>query len=162
LESNAASFTIALSHKFTGGLVTPQGMFNWILFNSLVLYLPLAAFLVWRKPKLWVQLLAFYLGIIIGWWDMQSTEASVAALLLVTFGFFCGFVQPKRAWLNAILLGIGIPVFAQLTAFFHLNPLTVVEQVTSLLALVFAFGGAYAGFFVRRLTHTNTELLETS
>lgn len=132
--------------------MTNQGMFNWILFNSLVLYLPVAAILVWRKPRLWLQLLTLFLGIIVGWLDMKSTEVSVSALLLVTLAFFCGFAQPKRAWLSALFLGGGVLVFVFLAVALRLNSLTTVEQVTSLLALVFSFGGAYAGVVVRRFS----------
>lgn len=130
--------------------MTAQGMFNWILFNTLVLYLPIAAIIVWRKPTVWLQLLTLFLGIIVGWLDMKSTEPSVTALFLVTLGFFCGFAQPKRAWLTGLLLGIGVPIFVFLAVTLKLNTLTPVEQVTSLLTLLFSFGGAYAGVLVRR------------
>ncbi|MBI4674853.1 MAG: hypothetical protein HY741_24695 [Chloroflexi bacterium] len=136
--------------------MTNQGMFNWILFNSLVLYLPVAAVIVWRKPNAWLPLMALFLGIIVGWLDMKSTEPTVSALLLVTLGFFCGFAQPKRAWLVGILLGAGVPVFIFLAATLRLTQLTMVEQITSLVALVFSFGGAYAGVIVRRVSHNQT------
>lgn len=129
--------------------MTNQGIFNWILFNALILYLPIAAVILWQRPKTWLLLLTIFLGIVIGWLDMKTTEASVSALLLLTLGFFCGFAQPKRAWLSALALGAGVPLFAWLATFLQLNLLTSVEQVTSLLALVFSFGGAYAGVLVR-------------
>ncbi len=141
--------------------MTNQGMFNWLLFNTLVLYLPVAAIVVWRKPNAWLPLFALFLGIIVGWFDMKSTEVSVAVLLLLTLGFFLGFAQPKRAWLVGILLGAGVPFFNLLAVALQLSHATLLEQVTGFLAFVFSFGGAYAGFFVRRLTRDhNIQLLE--
>lgn len=143
--------------------MTNQGMFNWLLFNSLVLYLPVAAIIVWRKPGMWLTMMALFLGIIIGWLDMKSTEPSVTALLLVTLGFFCGFAQPKRAWLSALLIGIGVPIFVMLAVALRLNNLTPIEQITSLLTLLFSFGGTYAGVVVRRFAPHDAikQVLET-
>ncbi len=130
--------------------MSPQGFFNWITFNSLVLYVLVAAVVLWRKPGWWLFLLTLFLGYVVGWWDVRVTEVSVTVLLLITLGLFAGFQQPNRAWLSALLLGIWVPLFALLGATLKVTNPTSVELVTSVLALVFAFIGAYAGVLLRR------------
>ena len=130
----------------------PQNVFNFVLFNSLLLYLPFAALMLWRKPSLWLPLWTLFLGIILGWWDMHSTEVSASVLMLLTFSFFAGYAQPKRAWLSALLLGMWIPIFGGVGRALQLIQTTPTEMLTSLLAFAFTFSGAYGGALVRRFS----------
>ena len=128
----------------------PQNFFNFILFNALLLYLPLSAIVLWRKPGGWLLLQSIFLGVVIGWWDMRITEVSISVLLLLMLSFLAGYAQPKRAWLFAVALGMGIPVFAVVGKALSITAPTPTELITSLLALVFTFAGAYGGALVRR------------
>lgn len=133
----------------------PQNFFNFILFNALLLYLPLSAIVLWRKPGSWLLLQTCFIGLFIGWWDIQITEVSISVLLLLMLGFFAGYAQPKRAWLFALTLGMWIPIFAFIGKGLGLTTPTNIELVTSLLAFAFAFAGAYGGAIVRRFApHT--------
>jgi hypothetical protein len=70
-------------------------------------------------------------------WD--DTGITVAALLATTGSL--GLVHPRGAWMWALAVGIWIPLLESIPS--H-NP-------ASLLALAFAFVGAYAGAFATRL-----------
>ncbi|MGB8648920.1 MAG: hypothetical protein WCF84_27030 [Anaerolineae bacterium] len=130
--------------------MSPQGFFNWITFNSLLLFVVVEAVILWRKPSWWLPLFTLFLGIVVGWFDAKSSEVSFSVLLLLTLGLFAGFQQPKRAWLWALFLGAGVPAFAFLTFTLKVATPTPVELATSFLSLVFAFIGAYAGVVLRR------------
>ncbi len=130
--------------------MTNQGFFNFAIFNSLMLFVLLTAIILWRKPSFWLHLFTLFLGFVVGWFDVKATEVSPIVLILLTFGFFAGFAQPKRAWLFALFLGIWIPAFAFAASNLRLTNPTPTELVTSFLALVFSFAGAYAGAIVRR------------
>jgi hypothetical protein len=130
--------------------MTNQGFFNFAIFNSLMLFVLLAAIVLWRKPSLWLYLFTLFLGFVVGWFDVKATEVSPIVLILLTFGFFAGFAQPKRAWLSALFLGIWIPAFAFAASNLRLTNPTQTELITSFLALVFSFVGAHAGAIVRR------------
>ena len=130
--------------------MTNQGFFNFLIFNSLLLFVFLSAIVLWRRPSLWLHLFTLFLGFVVGWFDVKATEVSPTVLILLTFGFFAGFAQPRRAWLWAIFLGLWIPAFAFAASGLHLSNPTQTELVTSFLALGFSFVGAYAGVVVRR------------
>ena len=69
-------------------------------------------------------------------WD--DTGVMAGALLLVTF--VLGALAPQRPWAIALAVGIWIPLFGILAT----------RNYGSLLALAFAFAGAYAGSLLRR------------
>src|SRR5690349_7284256 len=69
-------------------------------------------------------------------WD--DTGVMAGALLLVAF--LLGAVAPRRPWATALAVGIWIPLFGILGS----------RNYGSLLALAFAFAGAYAGSLLRR------------
>jgi hypothetical protein len=53
----------------------------------------------------------------------------------------CGYFSNKRPWLIAILVGIWVPVFNIILA----------KNFGSLIAIVPAFIGAFAGYYIARL-----------
>jgi len=97
-------------------------------------------------PVVVVQRLAILAGLLAGValafidsrpsWD--DTGVTAGALLLVTF--LLGTVAPQRPWATALAVGIWIPLFGILGS----------ANYGSLLALAFAFAGAYAGSLLRR------------
>ncbi len=131
--------------------MSPQNFLNYIIFNSLLLFMVVAAIALWLKPRWWLPLFTLFLGFIVGWLDLSSSEVSSSVLMLLMFSFFAGFAQPRRAWLSALLLGIWVPVFGLLAANLHVTHPTGTQMIASLLPLVFTFAGAYAGFAARRL-----------
>lgn len=128
-----------------------QTLFTVTIFYSLVLFLPVAAVILWRKPTLWIYLLTAFIGFIIGWWDLRITEVSAPVLLLLTFGFFFGFAHPRRAWLGAILLGMWIPILAIIAASLNVVQPEQPLSLASLLVFVFPLVGAYAGVLLSRV-----------
>ena len=70
-------------------------------------------------------------------WD--DTGVTAAAIFLV-----CGVLGaagPSRPWLWALAVGLWVPVLG----------ITMTRNYGSLLALAFAFAGAYAGMAIRRI-----------
>lgn len=128
--------------------MSAQLLFTIIVFNSLVLFLPIAAILLWRKPDMWLPLFTILLGVLIGWMKLYSTEPQLPTLLLLVFGFFAGYAKPQNAWVWALLLGIWVPL-AEFTALAIGLKLTYRPDIlASCVALIPAFIGAYAGVFV--------------
>ncbi|MDE3090218.1 MAG: hypothetical protein KGJ80_12620 [Chloroflexota bacterium] len=125
-----------------------QLLFTLIVFNSLVLFLPIAAILLWLKPNLWLPLLTAFLGVVIGLTDLRS-DVQYTALLLLVFAFFAGYAKPQYAWVWALLLGIWVPL-AEFTALAIGLKLSYRPDIlASSIALVPAFIGAYGGVFVQ-------------
>jgi hypothetical protein len=129
--------------------MSAQTLFTIIVFNSLVLFLPVAAILLWRKPDLWLPLLTGFLGVLIGWMELYSKELQLPFLLLLAFGFFAGYARPSYAWIWALLLGIWVPL-AEFTALAIGLKLSYRPDIlASCIALIPAFIGAYAGVAVQ-------------
>ncbi len=125
-----------------------QLLFTVIAFNSLVLFLPIAAILLWLKPNLWLPLLTAFLGILVGLSDLRS-DVQLTALLLLVFGFFAGYAKPQSAWVWALLLGIWVPLSEFTALAIGLRLSYRPDILVSAIALVPAFIGAYGGVVVR-------------
>ena len=127
-----------------------QVWFTVLWFNSLVLFLPISMLLLYKWPDLWHLLLSLFLGILTGIFDLRTDEIQFPALLLLVFGFFLGFSQPKNAWRWALMLGVWVPTFemARIVMEGSMDKF-ISEGIGSLLALVFAFAGSYAGTFLQ-------------
>ncbi len=94
--------------------------------------------------KFWILLLlAFVLGLVIGWVDTRptwdDTGITVGAVLIVAAGF--GLMMRTRAWVWGMAVGSGTPL---------LN-IALHGSLAALVALPVAFLGSYAGAFVRKL-----------
>src|SRR5712691_9745645 len=90
--------------------MSTQTLWTVLGFNSLVLVLPVAMLLLWWRPQLWLTMLTLFAGMLTGFIAPRSEELQFPLLLLIAFGFFAGFVQPRHAWRWALLLGIWIPI----------------------------------------------------
>ncbi len=128
--------------------MSTQLLFTMIVFNSLVLFLPLAAILLWLKPNLWLPLLTIFLGIVVGLTDLRS-DVQMTALLLLVFGFFAGYAKPQHAWVWALLLGIWVPLAEFTAVAIGLKLSYRPDILASAIALVPAFIGAYGGVLVQ-------------
>jgi len=130
----------------------PQTLFTVITFNLMILFLPVAAFLLFKWPRLWHLLLALYLGLLVGLTDLRTDDPQLPALLLITFGLFLGFAQPTAAWRWALVLGLWIPFLGLIARAAGVTNAQFSDVLFSLVALVPALIGAYAGVLVRRFT----------
>lgn len=103
-----------------------------------------------EKPKEdWFLVgLAFALGLVIGIMDVRFEWLGTTLLLVIALTGFMGFVNPKRAWLYALTVGICLPL-AQLVGPMVNERLTSKDVLpsflTSFVVLVPAFIGAYFG-----------------
>lgn len=92
--------------------------------------------------------LAIGLGLGIAWVDSRptwdDTGITAGAIFIVTA--LLGLVQPTRAWIWALTVGIWIPILG----------ITLHQNYGSILALIVAFVGAYAGALVRRTLVSRT------
>ena len=129
-----------------------QLLFTIITFNSFVLFLPIAAIILWRRPALWLHLLTLFVGIVIALFDLRASEVQLPAFLLLTFGFFAGFAQPRRAWLWGLMLGVWVPIFGFIALGVGLAPYYPQQQFGSFIAIVPAFIGSYGGALVKRIS----------
>jgi hypothetical protein len=89
---------------------------------------------------------AVALGLLIAYVDSRPNwdDTGVIAAAVFAVSGLWGVLGPERPWLWALAVGGWIPVFA----------IVARGEFASLLALAFAFAGAYAGMGVRRAFRT--------
>ncbi len=82
-------------------------------------------------------LLALGFGLLIAYVDSRPNwdDTGVTALALLGCSGVCGVLGPHRPWLWALAIGLWIPVLG----------IAFARNYGSLLAIVFAFAGAYSG-----------------
>jgi hypothetical protein len=101
-----------------------------------------------KRNAFW--LLALAAALLIGWVNLNNNEVQAPAFLIVGFGALLGFAHPRRAWAWALILGLAIPV-SYIIGFMVNYP--IVDRphflYPTLIALVPAFIGAYAGALAR-------------
>lgn len=93
--------------------------------------------------KFWVVLvLATGLGLGVYWIDSRPgwDDTAVTAGLIFAATVILGLAMPKWPWVWAVAVGVWIPLFGVLVS----------GNGASVLALIIAFVGAYAGGFVRK------------
>jgi hypothetical protein len=106
------------------------------------------AFLGWQlaraNPVFKILLpLAIVLGLLFCYVDTRATwdDAGVMALAIATSAAFFAAIEPRRPWLWAVAVGLWIP----------LVEITLSHGFGSLIALAFAFAGAYVGSLGRHI-----------
>ena len=100
--------------------------------------------IIYMKPRLFTAIiLGVFLGISIAYIDTRPhwDDTGITVGILLIAAFICGFISPQRTWLIALSVGIWIPLFNIIKA----------HNFGSLLALVPAFIGAYAGNLARNI-----------
>jgi hypothetical protein len=100
------------------------------------------------RRGLWLVALAAVL--LIGYVNLNNNEVQAPAFLIVGFGAVLGFAHPRRAWAWALMLGLAIPV-SYILGFMVNYPIVdrPHDLYPTLIALVPAFIGAYAGALAR-------------
>jgi hypothetical protein len=86
---------------------------------------------------------ALVLGLLIAYVDSRPNwdDTGVTAVALFAASGLWAFLSPNRPWLWALAIGLWVPAFAIVSA----------GNYGSLLALLVAFAGAYAGMALRRV-----------
>ncbi len=136
--------------------MSKEVLFTVVVFNSLVLFIPVAMFLLYKRPDLWHYLFGLFLGLLIGWIDFRAVEVQPSVLLLLVFGLFLGFAQPRHAWRWALILGIWIPLGGFAAVWLGLKAFSVQETIGSMMAFIPALVGAYGGVLVNRAAARST------
>jgi len=82
-----------------------------------------------------------------GWIDFNNDEPQAAVLVILVFTSLLGFLQPSKAWLWAIIVALGLPALYLAATSLGYQPVSPPSPAwyASLLALIPAFIGAYAG-----------------
>lgn len=92
-------------------------------------------------------LVSVLLGTITGFVDIIASEVQPSALLIIMFTCLLGFIQPKNAWLSALIIGSSILAAHLISPFWGLYPDYPVEPSVwaTTIALIPAFIGSYIG-----------------
>lgn len=107
-----------------------------------------------KNPALNVILpiLALAGGIFIGYVDSHSDTPAITLLLLAVLTFVLGSLGPRRAWVWAILAGVGVPALDFALPRMGLAPWDTASPPTipsclgiAAVAMAGCFAGAYAG-----------------
>jgi hypothetical protein len=95
-------------------------------------------------------LLALFCGALIGYFQVQWQELAISALLVSMVTMFFGAVRPRRPWLWALLVALGVPA-AQFLAYLGREHFTRGATFASFALLAPAFVCAYGGSVGRKL-----------
>ncbi len=123
-----------------------QTLWTMLGFYSMVLVLPLAMVFLWWNPRLWLSMLVLFAGVVTGFIEPRSEQVQLPILLLIVFGFFAGFVQPRHAWRWALLLAVWVPINEAIVQILGVR--TATADVPNVVASLFAFGPAFAGTYL--------------
>lgn len=87
--------------------------------------------------------IALIFGLLIAYVDSRPNwdDTALTAVALVAVSAMCGILGPSRPWLWALAVGSWIPLFGIASA----------RNYGSLLAIPFAFAGAYSGLALRKI-----------
>ncbi len=91
-------------------------------------------------------------GFIAGAVDFRNDEPQAAVLVILVFAGLLGFVQPKKAWRWAIIVGLGVPIVYLIATALGYQSKSVPEPgwYASLIALIPAFISTYGGVLLRK------------
>lgn len=101
--------------------------------------------------------IAILSAILLGYVDLHAKEVQGTVLVLLILTFIFGFLEPRRAWLWALILGLSIYAAYIIGPMLGVYPWeTPKPPYAPLIALIPAFIGAYAGAFTSRLIHSSS------
>ena len=105
-----------------------------------------------RTQTTLVLVLAIIGSVFVGYIDSHATEVQATLMVMLPITFALGFIQPKRAWLWALIVGFSIPagfLWHMLMGSAYVEPPT--NGFFTLIALVPAFIGAFSGAIFRNV-----------
>jgi hypothetical protein len=108
------------------------------------------------------QLDMFYLAIALigaamaGAVDFNNDEPQAAVIVIIAFAGLLGFIQPRKAWRWALIVGLGVPIVYLIATALGYQSRSVPEPgwYASLIALIPAFISTYCGVLLRRAIST--------
>ncbi len=101
--------------------------------------------------------LAIIGGFLAGAVDFNNDEPQAAVIVIVAFTGLLGFIQPRRAWRWAIIVGLGVPIVYLIatTLGYHAKSAGEPGWYASLIALIPAFISTYCGVLLRKVLSAN-------
>ena len=130
-------------------------LFTVVGFNGLVLVFLAGVVVAYFRPAQFALTTSLFLGWLTAFINLNSSEPQFPVLLLLSFGFFIGFVVHHNVWKYALVLGMFVPIsqFVWLAAT-RQTDLLLPDGAGSFIALIPAFGGVYLGKFVAQSQKT--------
>lgn len=125
-------------------------LMTFVAFHLLVGSFVVAMLLLFKWPGAWYVFLSTFVGMLIGFIDMQTDAVQLPALLLLAFGSFIGFSHPRNAWLIGLLLAMWVPVVQVARLLVPGGHPEGFMISGCLLPFVFSMAGSYAGVAVCR------------
>ena len=109
----------------------------------------------WQFDVLCVAL-AVIGGFLAGAVDFNNDEPQAAVIVIVAFTGLLGFIQPRRAWRWALIVGLGVPIVYLIASAMGYHAKSVGEPgwYASLIALIPAFISTYCGVLLRKTIST--------
>jgi hypothetical protein len=109
----------------------------------------------WQFDVLCVAL-AVIGGFLAGAADFNNDEPQAAVIVIVVFAGLLGFLQPRKAWRWALIVGLGVPVVYLIATALGYHARSVAEPgwYASLIALLPAFISTYGGALLRKVIST--------
>jgi hypothetical protein len=106
-----------------------------------------------RKQTVITLSLAVIFGLAVGYVNIHSAEVQPPVLTILVFTFLLGCLDPRRAWLWALILGGAVPLsYALSPVLGYPVPYPPDPNIfAAFLAFIPAFIGAYAGVLARWL-----------
>jgi hypothetical protein len=91
-------------------------------------------------------LMAVSAGLFIGWVDSRPTwdDTGITVIAIVLVTGFIGLINPAKAWLWALVVGLEISLF----------DILLTGNYGAIVAIPIAFAGAYLGAFIRKSSHS--------
>jgi hypothetical protein len=106
-----------------------------------------------KKSSIIALALAVIFALAVGYVNIHASEVQAPVLSVLVFTFLLGCLDPKRAWLWALILGGAVPLsYALAPTFGYAVPYPPDPNIwASFIAFIPAFIGAYAGFLAHWL-----------
>jgi hypothetical protein len=107
---------------------------------------------IMRNKTLLMIGLALLGSLVVGTIDSHASEVQATLMVMLPITFALGFIQPKRAWLWALIIGLSVPFgYLWLLATGQHYNAPPSNGFTTLIALVPAFIGTYCGVILRKI-----------
>lgn len=88
--------------------------------------------------------------------DFNNDEPQAAVVVIIVFAGLLGFIQPRKAWRWALIVGLGVPIVYLIATALGYQSKSVPEPgwYASLIALIPAFISTYCGVLLRKAIST--------
>ena len=138
-----------------------KAIFTMVGFHTLVAFLPIAIFVIYKRPHLWHYMLALFLGMLTGFLDAHTDNLQFIVFLPIAFGFFLGFAKPEGSWRMIPMLALWVPLIEFAKSAVGLNATMMNDVVPSFLVLIPTAIGLYIGKAVHSAVAGNRSTIDT-